>query len=42
VVYDAFLGVGTTTYLANFQVFGKASYRKRASKRWGRAEGRVL
>jgi hypothetical protein len=41
-VYDAFLGLGMTTYLASFQVSIKASYQKRVLKRWGRAVSRAL
>jgi hypothetical protein len=41
VVYDGFPGLGMTIHWAVFQESGKALYRKRASNRWGKADGQV-
>jgi hypothetical protein len=41
VVYDGFPGLGITTHRAIFQESRKASYRKRALKRCGKADRQV-
>jgi hypothetical protein len=41
VVYDGFPGLGMTTHRASCQESGKASYRKRASKRCDKADGQA-
>jgi hypothetical protein len=41
VTYDGFPGLGMTTHRVSFQESGKASYRKRASKRCSKANGQA-
>jgi hypothetical protein len=41
VVYDGFPGLGMTIHQAIFQESRKTSYRKRASKRCGKADGQA-
>jgi hypothetical protein len=41
VIYNGFLGLGMIMHQAIFQESRKASYQKRASKRYSKADGQV-